>query len=87
MLTSLEDHRKVFPDPPLFSFRRCKSLKDILVRVRLSNGEMEGMIVGLVLVVVNLVVKCAKLCVTLLSFILRGPSHEKLQTGLKLISA
>ena len=37
MLTNSEEHRKVFPEPPLIAFRRCKNLKDILVRARLSN--------------------------------------------------
>ena len=39
----------------LIAFRRCKNLKDILVRARLSS---EGLIKRDVLVVVSLVVKC-----------------------------
>ena len=41
MLTNSEEHRKVFPEPPLIAFRRCKNLKDILVRARL-NSEGNG---------------------------------------------
>ena len=37
-----EEHRKVFPEPPLIAFRRCKNLKDILVRARLSNEGNGG---------------------------------------------
>ena len=37
MLTNSEEHRKVFPEPYLIAFRRCKNLKDKLVRARLSN--------------------------------------------------
>ena len=37
MLTNLEEHRGVFPEPPLIAFGRCKNLKDILARARLSN--------------------------------------------------
>ena len=61
MLTNSEEHRKVFPEPPLIAFRRCKNLKDILVRARLSNEGNGGMIRTDVLVVVNLVVKCITL--------------------------
>ena len=42
MLTNSEEHRKVFPEPPLIAFRRCKNLKDILVRARLSNEGNGG---------------------------------------------
>ena len=35
-------YRKVFPEPPLIAFRRCKNLKDILVRARLSNEGNGG---------------------------------------------
>ena len=31
----------MFPEPPLIAFRRCKNLKDILVRARL-NKEGNG---------------------------------------------
>ena len=59
MLTNSEEHREVFPEPPLIAFRRCKNLKDILVRARLnSEGNGGGLIRRDVLVVVNLVVKC-----------------------------
>ena len=37
MLTNSEEHMKVFPEPPLIAFRRCKNLKDILVRAKLSS--------------------------------------------------
>ena len=39
MLKSTEEHRKVFPEPPFISFRRCKILKDILVRSKLYNVD------------------------------------------------
>ena len=42
MLTNSEEHRKVFPEPPLIAFRRCKNLKDILVRARLSSEGNGG---------------------------------------------
>ena len=42
MLTNSEEHREVFPEPPLIAFRRCKNLKDILVRARLSNEGNGG---------------------------------------------
>ena len=41
MLTNSEEHREVFPEPSLIAFRRCKNLKDILVRARL-NSEGNG---------------------------------------------
>ena len=37
MLKSTEEHRKVFPEPSFIAFRRCKNLKDILVRSKLYN--------------------------------------------------
>jgi len=40
MLKSTEEHKKVFPEPPFIAFR-CKSLKGILVLLKLyseSNG-------------------------------------------------
>ena len=37
MLTVSEEHRKVFLQPPLISFKRCKNLKDILVRAKLHS--------------------------------------------------
>ena len=42
MLTNSEEHRKVFPEPPLMAFRRCKNLMDILVRAKLSNEGNGG---------------------------------------------
>ena len=42
MLTNSEEHSEVFPEPPLIAFRRCKNLKDILVRARLSNEGNGG---------------------------------------------
>ena len=42
MLTNSEEHRKVFPEPPLIAFRRCKNVKDIRVRARLSNEGNGG---------------------------------------------
>ena len=42
MLTNSEEHREVFPEPPLIAFRRCKNLKDMLVRARLSNEGNGG---------------------------------------------
>ena len=44
MLKASEEHGKVFPTPPLVSFRRCKNLKDILVRAKLyteGGGESD----------------------------------------------
>ena len=58
MLTNSEEHREVFPEPPLIAFRRCKNLKDILVRARLNSEGNGGTDKRGVLVVVNLVVKC-----------------------------
>ena len=42
MLSHSDEHRKVFPAPPIIAFRRCKNLKDILVRARLSNRGQGG---------------------------------------------
>ena len=39
MLVTSEEHRKVFPEPPFIAFRRCKNLKDILVRSKLYSGD------------------------------------------------
>ena len=39
ILKSTEEHRKVFPEPPFIAFRRCKNLKDILVRSKLYNVD------------------------------------------------
>ena len=38
MLSVSEEHRRVFPEPPLVSFKRCKNLRDILVRAKLHSG-------------------------------------------------
>ena len=54
-------HREVFPEPPLIAFRRCKNLKDILVRARLSNdlgNQVGGLIRRGVLVVQSACFKC-----------------------------
>ena len=49
----------MFPEPPFIAFRRCKNLKDILVRARLSTeGNGGGLIRRVVFVVVNPDVKC-----------------------------
>ena len=32
MLTNSEEHREVFPEPPLIAFRRCKNLKVLMQR-------------------------------------------------------
>ena len=42
ILSHSEEHRKVFPGPPIIAFRRCKNLMDILVRARLSNRGQGG---------------------------------------------
>ena len=42
MLAKSEEHSKVFPEPPLIAFRRCKNIKDILVGARLSNEGNGG---------------------------------------------
>ena len=39
LLTGSEEHKEVFPVPPVVAFRRCKNLKDILVRARLTSGR------------------------------------------------
>jgi len=43
MLKSTEELRKVFPDPPFIAFRRCKNLKDILVRSKLYSAGQWGL--------------------------------------------
>ena len=50
LLTGSEEHKEVFPVPPVVAFRRCKNLKDILVRARLTSGRED--------------VKCVKSCLT-----------------------
>ena len=42
LLTSNKEHRKVFPDVPVVGFRNGKSLKDCLVRPKLSKLEESG---------------------------------------------
>ena len=42
LLTPNKEHRKVFPDVPVVGFRNGKSLKDYLVRVKLSKLEESG---------------------------------------------
>ena len=39
MLSNSKEHRGLFPEPPVTAFRRCKKLKDILVRARLTNNN------------------------------------------------
>ena len=39
MLSNSEEHREVFPEPPVTAFRRCKNLKDLLVRARLATNN------------------------------------------------
>ena len=42
MLSHSDEHRKLFPATPIIAFRRCKNLKDILVRARVSNQGQGG---------------------------------------------
>ena len=39
MLSNSEERREVFPEPPVTAFRRCKNLKDRLVRARLATNN------------------------------------------------
>ena len=39
MLSNSDEHRLVFPEPPVTAYRRCKNLKDIIVRARLTNNN------------------------------------------------
>ena len=39
VLSNSEEHRAVFSEPPVTAFRRCKNLKDILVRARLTDKD------------------------------------------------
>ena len=57
MLTSAEEHRRVFPEPLLISFRRCENLRDIPIRAKLRNEGTEGIIIGVVFNMLSLVVK------------------------------
>ena len=58
MLSNSEEHREVFPEPPVIAFRRFKTLKGLLVRARLATTVMKGV----VLVVKSPDVKCVNLC-------------------------
>ena len=40
MLSNSEEHREVFPEPPVTAFRRYKNLKDMLVRTRLTTSRV-----------------------------------------------
>ena len=60
-MLSSEEHSKVFPEPPVIAFRRCKNLKDILVRARLYSEGNGGLIRRDVFVVVSPDVKCVML--------------------------
>ena len=44
MLSNLEEHRAVFPEPLVTAFRRCKNLKDILVRLGLGITVIKGVL-------------------------------------------
>ena len=62
MLKSSEEHRKVFLGPSFMAFRRCKNLKDILIKSKLysvDNGVCDAVLVG------SFDVKFAKSCVVL----------------------
>ena len=61
MLTNSEEHREVFPEPPLIAFRRCKTLRIYWLGLGSIVREMGGLIKRDVLVVVNLVVRCVTL--------------------------
>ena len=39
LLANSEENRVVFPEPPVTTFRRCKNLKDVLVRTRLTDNN------------------------------------------------
>ena len=39
VLTRREDHQNVFPKVPMISYRRAKSLQDVLVRAMVKNGQ------------------------------------------------
>ena len=39
MLSNSEEHREVFPEPPVTACRRCMDLKDLLVRARLATSN------------------------------------------------
>ena len=39
VLSNSEEHRAAFLEPPVTAFRRCKNLKDILVRARLTDKD------------------------------------------------
>ena len=64
MLSVSEEHRRVFPEPSLVSFKRCKNLRDILVRAKLHSGGGRAVVIqGDVLRVVSLDVRFVLLCV------------------------
>ena len=46
MLDASEEHKKVFPNKPLVSFRRAKNLKDNLVRAKLAPVQQEDYVRG-----------------------------------------
>ena len=46
MLDASEEHRKVFPNKRLVSFRRAKNLKDNLVRTKLAPLQQEDQLKG-----------------------------------------
>ena len=46
MLDASEQHKKVFPNKPLVSFRRAKNLKDNLVRAKLAPLQQEDQLKG-----------------------------------------
>ena len=61
MLTNSEEHREVFPEPPLIAFRRLRTLRIYLLGLGSVVREMGGLIGRGVLVVVCLVVRCVTL--------------------------
>ena len=63
MLSNSEEHREVFPEPPVTAFRRFKNLKGLLVRARLATTVMKGV----VLVVKSPDVKCVNLLKVIVS--------------------
>ena len=58
MLSHSDEHRKVFPAPPIIAFKRCKNLKDIWSGLDSVIGDKGAHMLRGVLVVVKLVVKC-----------------------------
>ena len=39
MLANSEEHGALFPETPVTAFRRCKNLRDMLLRARLTNNN------------------------------------------------